>query len=482
MINRVLIRIKVVQMLYSYLLTKSEFKISGTPDKQTRDNLYAYRVYIDLLLILLKLSGYKLSPSDTALALSDNKGKNPLGKSVVAASLSQISDIRDFGVKYASRISGLNSAIKDLFETVIGQSIVIDTMKKRKLSIADEVVMWSTILNDVIIKDRNLIEALRNDDDFTNVGFERGIKMLVDTLQSYSDTRTTLISAKKGLESSLDQGYLLYNALMWLPVQLTRMQYDNLELAKDKYLPTAQDLNPNTRFVENAFVAALRESTQLEDYFKANPFSWDSDYYMLRKLLDSILASEAYKRYMEMDKTDFAKDAELWRELFKTVILTSDHLVEALESRSVLWNDDLTTVGTFVMKTIRRAATDPDHKVKLLPEFKDEEDAQFGIKLFTYTVDGFKSYRELIDKFIDTTNWDPERIAFMDTIIVATALAEIINFEKIPLVVSINEYIEIANYYSTPRSGQFVNGILYTICNYLKEQGTLHKTFDTPGK
>ncbi|MDE5811162.1 MAG: transcription antitermination protein NusB [Muribaculaceae bacterium] len=484
MINRVLIRIKVVQTLYSYLLTKSDFTIAGVPEKATRDNLYAYRVYIDLLLLIVKLSGRKLCPGDQALVLTTESGANPFKKSLVAEALSTISEIKEEGVKNAHRLSSMNKAVVALAETLQRQSAVTDFAKKRKIDLEIESNLWRTLLESVILKDEQLKEQFRlaADGDFTNVGFERGVNMVIDTLKSYTESRTSLINARKSLRKSLDQACLLYHALLQLPVALVKMQYDNIEAAKIKYVPTADDLNPNTRFVDNAFVAAIRESAEMESFFKEHPFSWDSEYYLLKTLLDKIMASKAYSDYMAKTETSFEEDAEFWRDLFKQVIFTSDALDEALEGISVYWNDDLSTIGTFVLKTIRRSAISPSHQLLLLPQFKDEEDEKFGEKLFTDTLNGFKEYRNLIDQCIDESNWDPERIAFMDTIIIATALAEIMNFPTIPLVVSINEYVEIANYYSSPRSGQFVNGVLYAIASRLQNEHLLHKTFDKPEK
>lgn len=475
MINRVLIRIKVVQMLYSYLLTKSEFKISGVPDKQTRDNMYAYKVYVRMLMLILKLSGQKLSPGDKALDFNTADGKNLFASSPVAISLVKITDVKELGVKYAEDLAQWSEAIIALHTSLSNQSIVKETAKKRKNVLAADVTMWITLFESIISKDHTILDLLRSDDDFTIAGMERGVAMTIDTLKGYSDTQSTFADAKKSLEDSLDQAHLLYYALMWLPVVLTKMQYDQIEAAKDKYLPTAEDLNPNTRFVENAYVAALRESEQMAKYFKDCPFSWESDYYMLKQLLDKIIGSEIYAKYMDAPSTDYTQDAELWRNLMKSVILPSDTLADILEGRSVYWNDDLLTIGTFVLKSIRRCATAPNHQIELLPEFKDDEDARFGYELFTDTVNHFDEYRQMLDSTIDSGNWDPERIAFMDTVIIAAALSEIINFPKIPLVVSINEYIEIANYYSTPRSGQFVNGVLYSLCNRLIEDGRIHK-------
>ena len=132
-------------------------------------------------------------------------------------------------------------------------------------------------------------------------------------------------------------------------------------------------------------------------------------------------------------------------------------------------------MGTFVLKTIRRAGSQDEEKVSFLPKFKDEEDASFGAELFEKSVANREKYRSYIDKFINASNWDTDRLAFMDIVIMIVAIAEIIGYPNIPLPVTFNEYIDIANAYSSPKSGQFINGILYNVVNYLKEENIIAK-------
>ena len=178
---------------------------------------------------------------------------------------------------------------------------------------------------------------------------------------------------------------------------------------------------------------------------------------------------------MEAETSDFENDCELWRTLMRTVVLPSDALAEALEARSVYWNDDITIMGTFVLKSIKHFAQSQGKTVELLPIYKDEEDAKFGPELFLNAIKNKDLYREYIEKFINGNSWDPERIAFMDIVILTTAITELLKFPNIPMAVTMNEYVEIANYYCAPRSGQFINGVLYSIANYLRENGQLMK-------
>ena len=467
MINRILIRIKVIQMLYSFMLTRSDCRIKAAPAKNTRDSKFAYSMYLDTLLLILKLSGRKISPKDEIQSPSTSKILPAIQNAKMIASLASNSELQELSLKYNRDLSQYSGCISYLSEIISASSVAKDYSKKRNKTLADDVAFWNVVLESILLKDEKFIEAARNNDEFTIVGFEEGVQMVVNTLRDFSD-----------IKSALAQAYKLYAALLMLPKDITRMREEQIESAKDKYLPTAEDLNPNLKFIENRFIKAIAESQTLEEYFKENPFTWDNDYYLVKELLECIIQSDIYKEYMSSTTSDFKSDCEFWRNLYKDKILTSDALSEALESRSVYWNDDIAIVGTFVLKTLRRAVTDSKNSLELMPMFKDEEDAEFGEMLFVKAINNADTYRELIDRFINETQWDTERIALMDIVILTAAITEILHFPTIPVPVTLNEYIEIANYYSSPRSGQFINGVLYSVINYLRENNQLHKSFE----
>lgn len=295
--------------------------------------------------------------------------------------------------------------------------------------------------------------------------------MLYAYLLSKSDMR--MQDALKELRKSLDKAYELYHYLLLLPVELTRLQELRIDNARNKYLPTPEDLNPNMKFVENRFVAKMRQSEMMQEFLKTTPLSWRKNDIYLRLTLDKILNSDIYKAYMETPQSDLASDCELWKDLMKKVIFPDDELCDVLEEESVYWNDDLETIGTFVLKTIRRFADDGYDK--LLPQFKDEEDSRYSERLFRNAAEHESEYMALIDKFVVKDSWDTERLAFMDVVILLTAIAEVENEPSVPAKVTLNEYIEISKYYSTTKSGAFVNGILNSIINYLKKEGLLNK-------
>ena len=269
------------------------------------------------------------------------------------------------------------------------------------------------------------------------------------------------------------------NGLLLLAVEITRAQEEKLERAKEKFYPTDEDLHPNMRFVENKFIKALVDNESFSDYVNDKKLSWEAEVSLVENLRTLIVSSDEYKEYMAMSgESTYEQDCELWRVMFKNIILPSDELAETLESRSIFWNDDIHVMGTFVLKTIRRFGQSKNEgaDIDLLPQFKDSEDSKFGPDLFMQAVNHYDEYRELVEKFVNTTRWDADRLAFMDIVIMITAITEILAYPAIPLAVSLNEYIEIANAYSTPRSGAFINGILYSVINHLKEEGRLVKS------
>ena len=493
MINRSLIRIKTIQILYSYLLTRNDFKLETppAPGETSRDSLFAYSVYVDLMILLLKLSGENLGPN-SGVMLDDDP---VLRKNRVGKALRDDLAVRNLLAANRDHRNKFDSCIRDIRDAIAASAIYNDIKRKRKMQMTEQLTFWTTILTTVIRKHKGVERVLRRSEDFSHVGFDNGVKMLVDTLRSFDDTRSAYLKARADLDRSLSQAYSLYHALLMLPVQITDLQARRLDNNKNKYLPKPEDLNPNTRFVDNAFVAALRNCKPLTEYIAdnadADPSTWRDSDLLLGSLLDQIMATEAYEAYMESPAGDFAADAAFWREMMRNIVIPSDELAEALETKSVYWNDDLAIMSTFVLKTIRRSyaapqaeGEEPDNsddkpqatgEIQLLPKFMNRDDETFGAELFEYVVNNREKYRQWIDSFINPEQWDSERLAFMDIVILTTAIAEIVNYPSIPVPVTLNEYIEIANDYSTARSGQFINGVLFSIIKMLNKEGIINK-------
>ena len=283
-----------------------------------------------------------------------------------------------------------------------------------------------------------------------------------------------MATALKDLEACLDKTYELYHYLLRLPVELTHIQDVRIDEARNKYMPTEEELNPNLKFVNNRLVAALAEDEQLSQYANEHTVTWNDDPIFERLMLDKILKSDLYNDYMGDDEDSMTGDSLLWQQLMKQVILPDENMADAIEQRSLYWTeDDLDLVGQFVCKTFRRIADGDEGAI--LPMYKDDEDSDFGKELFSTTVTQMPENNQLIDNLVESSRWDKDRIVLMDRIIMCTALAELRTFDKIPTAVTLNEYIELAKNFSTSGSGQFVNGILNNAVKQLRKEGVIVK-------
>ena len=289
----------------------------------------------------------------------------------------------------------------------------------------------------------------------------------------YQNEGKNLEAAEKELFYSLSKAYDLYHYLLLLMVEVTRFADRRIDNRRNKLRPTEEDLNPNTRFSDNAFMAQLAQNKQLEEYSNNQKRTWEEEGEFIKRLFAAIEESEAYQEYMSKDTLTYEDDRELWRKLYRTMIAQNEDIDEILEEQSLYWNDDKAIVDTFVLKTIKRFEPENGADQELLPEYRDEMDSEFARKLFRNAIVGAEPYRKMIAEH--TKNWDMERIAFMDILIMQVALAEMFSFPSIPISVTLNEYVEIAKMYSTPKSGSFINGMLDTIVNKLKSEGKLNK-------
>lgn len=289
----------------------------------------------------------------------------------------------------------------------------------------------------------------------------------------YQNTNRDLQAAEKDLLLGLQKSYDLYYYFLLLMVELTRIYSIRTEAKRNKFLPTEEDLNPNVKLIENRFVRQLAQNRQFNKYLSERPMSWSEHDVFVKNLLDEIVASDTYADYSRKEETNYDDDREFWRKTFKQFIYNNEKLDEILEDESIYWNDDIEVIQTFVMKSIKQFAESAGESQQLLPMFKDEEDRRFALKLLHNTLLNEKQYRLLIERH--TEKWDFDRIAFMDMIIMQIAIAEIHTFEDIPTSVSLNEYIELAKSYSTPKSGTFINGVLDAVVAELKKENKIFK-------
>ena len=289
----------------------------------------------------------------------------------------------------------------------------------------------------------------------------------------YQNGGKNLEAAEKELFYSLSKAYDLYKRLLLLMIEVTQFADRRIDNRRHKLRPTAEDLNPNTRFIDNAFMAQLMRNAQLEEFRANQKRTWDDEGDFVKHLFERIEETKVYQEYMAKETLTYEDDRELWRKLYRSTIAQNDEIDEILEEQSLYWNDDKAIVDTFVLKTIKRFEPENGAEQELMPEYKDDEDKEFARKLLRTAITGAEAYRKLMEN--NAKNWDMERFAFMDILIMQVALAEILSFPSIPVSVSLNEYVEIAKMYSTPKSGSFINGMLDGIVGQLKSENKLNK-------
>jgi N utilization substance protein B len=296
------------------------------------------------------------------------------------------------------------------------------------------------------------------------------VKALYAHMKSDADS---LMASEKMLVTSIDKTYDLYFLLMSLVVEMAQYAEQRQEAAKNKKLPTYEDLNPNRKFVDNAVIRLLAQSDSVNDYLASRKLSWAKYPELVKSLYTQLEQSDYFKKYMTSQESSFREDLALITEFYTRELEESEILESALDEMSILWNDDLGFALIMVTRTLsnmRASHTD----VKVLPKFKSIEDLDFARELFAKAAVNFDNYQEEIEKY--TRNWDVERIAFMDNLIMATAVAELVTFPSIPVKVTLDEYIEIAKYYSTHGSSTFINGILDKIVASFTEEGKINKS------
>ena len=289
----------------------------------------------------------------------------------------------------------------------------------------------------------------------------------------YQNGGKDIETAEKELMFSLSKAYDLYNYLLLLLVELTKYENEQIEQQEELNKIAHKEEAVSHRFVNNRFVKQLADNKQLLEYVDSQKRTWLNDADYLKKLLADIKASDTYADYMVNEVDDYSTDREFWRKIYKSIIMKDDRLSEVLEDKSLYWNDDREIVDTFVLKTIKRFEEENKENQELLPEYKDEEDREFAVKLFRATILNDEDHRRLIAQCVK--NWEFDRLAFMDVVIMQIAIAEILGFVQIPTVVSINEYVDIAKYYSTPKSAAYVNGILDAVVKRLKREKLIIK-------
>ena len=301
------------------------------------------------------------------------------------------------------------------------------------------------------------------------------IKIVQLTYAYYQNGNKNIDTAEKELFFSLSKAYDLYNNLLALIVALAKEARRRLEIsqAKAKREGTKE---PSQKFAFNRFALQLESNKQLNEFIETQKRTWSDEPEFVGRLFEQIEQSQIYKDYMESAEDDYNADRELWRRLYRTLIQENESIDGILEEQSLYWNDDKDVVDTFVLKTIKRFEEKNGAKQELLPEYDSEEEKDYARKLFRATILNADEYQRMMSEA--SHNWDFSRLAYMDVIIMQIAIAEMLTFPSIPLNVTINEYVELAKMYSTPRSPGYINGMLDGIARHLIKTGRLMKQLE----
>ncbi len=301
------------------------------------------------------------------------------------------------------------------------------------------------------------------------------IKVMQSVYAYFQSENDNLRNEEKFIYSSIDKLFNLYLLQLSLLSEVVKYEKKYIKISKKKHLATSEELNPNTKFVDNKVINLIAESVSLKAYIKQKKLNnWELNDEYLKDVWKLIKESKIYINYMKSKDNSFEDDKSFVIDIFKELIAPNDELAEYFEGENISWVDDIPFVNTWMVKTLNKINEKYPFRVGNL--YKDEDDKQFVVDLFRKVILNIEKYEnEIIDK---TPNWDKERIAEIDKILIVMAIAEFLEFSTIPTKVTINEYIEISKDYSTDKSSYFINGVLDKV---LKEF-TASKRFEKIGR
>lgn len=294
-------------------------------------------------------------------------------------------------------------------------------------------------------------------------------KSLYAHLKSGSDN---LKASEKNLVESIDKAYDLYFQMMSFVVEVAKYAESRIEWAKQKKLPTYEDLNPNRRFVDNTVIQLIANSDSVNDVLAARRLSWATAPDAAKEVYGRLVEADFYKRYMSAPVVTFTDDKKFVEE-FYAWLEQDEALADIVNEMSLQWADDYGFALYLAIRTVqhlKRSHTE----VKVLPKFKSDDDLDFAKTLFIKSLVNYEDNQEIVDKY--SKNWDVERVVFMDSLILSIAIVELKQFESIPVKVTLDEWIDIAKYYSSPTSSNFVNGVLDKIVADFTAEGLINKS------
>jgi N utilization substance protein B len=300
------------------------------------------------------------------------------------------------------------------------------------------------------------------------------IKALQSLYAYYKTGREDMGRSEKELHFNIEKAFELYHYLLLLMLDVSLYAESRIELALNKRIPTQEDLNPNLRFINNKLIEQLRNNESLLRFVDQHKLNWSNYPELIKDVYTRIIGSEDYAAYMSSENSGYSEDKKLVTFVYTHIVFSNELLDSIMEEQSIYWNDDLEFITSMIVKTFKKFKEEDGPEKKLMELYKNQEDRDYAVKLYRQTIIHRDEYVEYIKE--NTRNWDLERIAFMDILIMQMAIAELIGFPSIPTKVTLNEYLEISKYYSTSKSNVFINGVLDKVVTQLKEEKKILKS------
>jgi N utilization substance protein B len=301
------------------------------------------------------------------------------------------------------------------------------------------------------------------------------VKVLQTIYAMHQSGSDDLVKEQKFLLSSMEDVLNLYLIMISTLIEVRSKEETFLELSSKKHLATNQELDPNRKFIKNSVLNFLANNKSLINAIEKHKITnWQLNDDVIVILLESIKNSIIYKTYMSNRINSFDEDKRFVTDVFSEIIAPNEKLYDYLEDHRLTWVDDIPVVNTNILKQLKSITVADENSFRVPSLFKDSEDIDFAYELFKITVlNEFELAKEFIDR---TPNWDPDRISEVDTIMLKMAICEFLRFPSIPIKVTINEYLEIAKEYATPKSSLFINGILDNLVKDFEKTKKLNKT------
>ncbi len=283
----------------------------------------------------------------------------------------------------------------------------------------------------------------------------------------------TIDQCEKELFFSIDKFYDLHHKLLYFVVDLRKYAENRIEIARNKKAPTYGDINPNTKFIDNQVIRQIENNEDLRNYLKRKKLGWSQKKDFLKNFYNHLAESELFTAYMGNPERSYDEDKTMVIQIYTHFLANYKPLYQQLEEESIYWNDEVDLLISTIANTLYNLKEDEPTGTLVSPLFKKNEDKDFARQLLKKTIMKYSEFDDLIKE--NTENWDLERIAVMDILIMKMAITEMLEFPSIPTKVTLDEYIDIAKFYSTKKSNIFINGILDKIITQLKAENRIQK-------